>query len=552
MLGQGGQGLNIGIFAAGDVMSKLLPFKPPPDAEEHARAETERKQRLFAWADRLLQQLGLAERVSQANSFEELRKIAFDADAVEVGLAIRDVLHPISGPKADCFVGIREGGLKKILKNRFDELKRYREMGLRNHSAAGGRSAYDWTDDLKLDDKGGVRPLLTNLILFLREHPKFKGVLAHDEFNARVVIRKRPPWGEEAPDTPWTDHHESLVRVWFQGEDIYANQGDAARAVQAAARGNPFHPVRDYFDALVWDGTPRLDTWLSTYLHAEDTDYTRAIGPRFMISACARIYEPGCKVDHMIVLEGPQGRQKSEALRTLAGEQWFTDRLSHVASKDAALETAGVLLVEIAEMDALTKASNSAIKAFLTRRFDRFRPPGGKHPVRLPRQCVFAGTINPVVGGYLTDPTGARRIWPVACHGMIDREGIERDRDQIWAEAIARFKAGAVWWLETPELEALATSEQAARFKADVWKEPIEEWLHNRRDASISEVLEQVLGFAPREQTHSAEIRVANILTLLDFTRYRARRDGARQNRYWRPTTEPNPDRSDRSKKPHE
>ena len=111
-------------------------------------------------------------------------------------------------------------------------------------------------------------------------------------------------------------------------------------------------------------------------------------------------------------------------------------------------------------MDALTKATSSAIKAFLTRRRDRFRPPYGKHTINLPRQCVFAATINPTAGGYLKDPTGARRFWPVACRGMIDRDGLEKVRDQLWAEAVHRFKAGAPWWLETPELEALATAEQ--------------------------------------------------------------------------------------------
>ena len=162
------------------------------------------------------------------------------------------------------------------------------------------------------------------------------------------------------------------------------------------------------------------------------------------MSAVARIYRPGCKVDHVLVLEGPQGRQKSEALRMLAkNDSWFTDRLSHVASKDAVLEIAGVLIVEIAEMDALTKATSSAQKSFLTRRRDRFLPPYGKHPINLPRQCVFAATINPTVGGYLKDPTGARRFWPVACRGMIDRDGLEKVRDQLWAEAVHQFKAGA-------------------------------------------------------------------------------------------------------------
>ena len=137
--------------------------------------------------------------------------------------------------------------------------------------------------------------------------------------------------------------------------------GDVGRAVQAAARHNSFHPVRDYFEARAWDGMPRLDTWLIDYFHAEDSPYIRAIGPRYLISSVARIYQPGRKVDHMLVLEGPQGKQKSEALRTLAvSDDWFTDRLSHVASKDATQETAGVLIIEIAEMEALTRAAPSA------------------------------------------------------------------------------------------------------------------------------------------------------------------------------------------------
>src|SRR5262249_10911859 len=152
----------------------------------------------------------------------------------------------------------------------------------------------------------------------------------------------------------WTDHHESLVRVWFQNEDIAVNQSDVGRAVQAAARSNTFHPVRDYFDALVWDGKARLDRWLVIYLHVDDTPYARAVGPRFLISGVARIYKPGCQVDHVLLLEGPQGKQKSAALRTLAvKDAWFTDRLSHVTSKDAAQETAGVLLIELAEMEPL-------------------------------------------------------------------------------------------------------------------------------------------------------------------------------------------------------
>jgi predicted P-loop ATPase len=207
--------------------------------------------------------------------------------------------------------------------------------------------------------------------------------------------------------------------------------------------------------------------------------------------------------------------------------------VSDISTKDCILELAGVLIVEIAEMDALTKATPSAMKAFLSRFQDRFRPPWGKHPVTLRRQCVFAGTINPPPGGYLKDPTGARRLWPVACQGMVDRDGLEEVRDQLWAEAVHQYKSGAVWWLETPELKALAKAEQAARFLVDAWEAPIREWLGDRTDVSLWDVLE-ALKLAREKWTVSVQKRVVGILTNLGFDKRRPRTSEGREHRYQR------------------
>jgi predicted P-loop ATPase len=507
---------------------------PPPNADAHARADTERNRRLFDWAEAVLKKLGLDKAVAAARSIEELRKVTLNVDSAEIALAIRDALHPASGHRQEHFRGLKEGSLKLVLKNRFTDFKKTREKMLKRGKPS------DWTDGLILDKDGKIVANLANLMLILREAPKWNGVLGYDEFNVRVVIRRRPPWGNELPDSPWTDHHDSLTRVWFQSGGIYPAAGDVGRAVQAAARHNAFHPVRDYFESLVWDGVPRLDTWLVTYFHAEDSLYLRAIGPRYLISAVARIYRPGCKVDHTLVLEGPQGKQKSEGLRILAvNDAWFTDRLSHVSSKDAAQEMAGVLIIEIAELDALTRATASATKSFLTRRRDRYRPPYGKHLTTLPRQCIFAGSTNPPAEGYLKDPTGARRLWPVACRGMVDLAGLEVARGQLWAEAVHRFKAGAKWHLETPELEALAAAEQEARFVVDDWEAPIVEWLKDRTDVSVGEVLVYALGIAKERHSQSAQTRVARILAhRLGFKKHRPRVRGDRENRYW---CEPSP-----------
>ena len=270
---------------------------------------------------------------------------------------------------------------------------------------------------------------------------------------------------------------------------------------------HPFHPVRDYLNALNWDGTLRLDTWLTTYLGVEDSQYSRAIGSRFLISAVARVLSPGCQVDHVLILEGPQGILKSSALQSLA-DPCFTDRISKLGGKDSAMEVAGVWLIEMSELDALTKATNSTIKSFVTRRHDRFRPPYGKYLVDHPRGCVFTGTIN-LTGGYLKDPTGARRFWPVTC-GVINLKALDRERDQLWAEAVVRFRAGAHWWL-TPELQALATVEQTARFEVDAWTETVSNWLVGRNDVSVGEVLFGALGVPQESWSQTAQNRVAAI-----------------------------------------
>jgi predicted P-loop ATPase len=519
------------------VVNLPIPATSYKNADEHARAETERNQRLFAWADALLKRLGLDKAVARAKSIEELRSVTFNVDSVEVALAIRDALHPASGNRAGHFRGLKEGGLKQILKNRFTDLKKTREAKLRR-----GRQP-DWTDDLILDKHDKIKPNLANLTLMLREAPAWKGMLAFDEFNARVVIKApkaSSPLGKIAPNTPWTDHHESQVRVWFQRKDINPTMGDVGRAVAAAARTQLIHPVRSFFEELIWDGTPRLQNWPQEYLHVEDSEYVRAVGPRYLISGVARIYQPGCQADHMFVLEGPQGKFKSTALRVLAiNDAWFADRLSHVATKDASIETAGVFIFEIAELEGLLRATVSAQKSFISRRYDRYRPPWARYPIRVPRQCIFAGTINPppdADGRYLKDATGARRFWPATCRGMIDIAGLLMARDQLWAEAVHLFKAGAPWWLETPELEALATAEQAKRYAADPWEEPIREWLGDHTDdVSLWDVLKDGLGFDRKQQEmQSVQKRVVKILTRLGFRQHRPRTPEGRTPRYRR------------------
>jgi hypothetical protein len=171
--------------------------------------------------------------------------------------------------------------------------------------------------------EGRILPVLANAIAAFRHAPDWGGVLAFNEFGFGTVALKPAPWGV-VPKGEWTDYEDRLATEWLQRQGVLVSVEVAGQAVQTAARDHSFHPVKTYLHGLRWDGVERLDRWLSTYLGAEDGEYSRAVGSRWLISAVARIFRPGAKADCCLILEGPQGIRKSTALRTVAGE-YFTD-----------------------------------------------------------------------------------------------------------------------------------------------------------------------------------------------------------------------------------
>jgi predicted P-loop ATPase len=181
---------------------------------------------------------------------------------------------------------------------------------------------------LIVDNEGKARPLLANAITALRDAAEWQGVLGFNEFSLNTVARKPTPW-QKLPGTDWKNTDDIRVADWLQHNGVLVGTQIAADAVQTIAEENPFHPVKEYLGSLEWDGTIRLDTWLVTYLGAPQTPFIEAVGTRWLVSAVARIYEPGCQADHTFLLEGPQGIQKSTTLRTLAVKpEWFTDHIS--------------------------------------------------------------------------------------------------------------------------------------------------------------------------------------------------------------------------------
>ncbi len=383
---------------------------------------------------------------------------------------------------------------------------------------------------------------LANAVICLERCPDWRDVLAFDEHSLSVIALSRPPRPKGALPAVsissdgvfprhWVDADSIRAANWLQHERIQVGKETAHQAVLTAALGHPFHPIRDYLTSLVWDSEPRIDYWLTTHLGASWSDYVAAVSSRFLISAVARAFHPGSKVDTCLILEGEQGKLKSTALSILFGPSWFTDELPDIRKKDAMIQLLGIWAVELAELDALEGVAVSSIKKFISRSIDRFRPPWGTHAVNVPRGCVFAATVNHST--YLKDETGGRRFWPVKT-GHIDRHALAADRDQLWAEAVTRYHAGDPWYLDTTELVALAHSEQAERYESDPWEHRIRLFIASREDVSVTEILEGLLKKERAEWTQRDQNRIARSLRVLGWERFYARFGEEREWRYRR------------------
>jgi predicted P-loop ATPase len=344
----------------------------------------------------------------------------------------------------------------------------------------------------------GDRPIgdEANVLQALRSAPELAGLVRFNEFASRTELATSPPWRTARAGEPWSDADDVDLQAWLQvrGLEVKA-RSTVADCVSRVAQDARHHPVRHYLTNLTWDGRTRLTHWLSDYLGADGPDaYLEAIGPAFLISAVARVRAPGCQVDHVLVLESPQGQGKTSVVRAL-GQPWITEGLPDLANKDAALHLAGVWLVELSELAGMRRSEVEHVKAFLSRNVDRYRPPYGRRTVDVPRQCVFIATTNELA--YLRDPSGNRRYWPVRCTD-IDLAAVGRDRDQLWAEAVCRYEAGDAWHLE-PATVALAAAEQDARQYVTELEEDVGEYLARRAELghtelAVRDVLRDALG----------------------------------------------------------
>lgn len=370
-------------------------------------------------------------------------------------------------------------------------------------------------EDFDLVRDGKERPTwnMSNALTLLREHADWSGVLAFNVFTReRVVLAPIP--GQRGNDFPRTleDDDYTSAQAWFNTHSFpTATKEIVVGAIRKTCRENSFDPLLDYLTSLKWDGEARLSSWLTTYCGVEPGDYANEAGLRWCVSAIARAFQPGCKADHMLVLEGAQGARKSSALAALAGPAWFSDSLPQMNTKDSSSYLRGRWIIEVAELEAKRREID-AVKAFISRQIETYRPAYGREEVTEPRRCVFAGTTNKT--DWQRDETGGRRFWPVQV-GQLDIAGLARDRDQLWAEAVVLYDAGERWWLEGAVAEA-ALKEAGQRRPEDPWHSSIASIVKGLQEVTTKMVLEE-LGILPTAMTPQLSKRVAQELVALGW-----------------------------------
>lgn len=328
----------------------------------------------------------------------------------------------------------------------------------------------DWRMQLAMNNKGEVLGTLVNLRLIFENDPSLQCV-GNDAFMGQSYVYGKLPWDKRTERRVWTDSDDTGA-AWY-AEAAYGVK-DLRRIKMAADAAMDAHQrdmLQEYLEGLEWDGIPRIDTLLVRYLRAEDTPYTRAVTRKFLTAAVARGMDPGCKFDSVLTLIGAQGCGKSMFSDILGGD-WYNDNIQTFTGKEASEQLRGVWIVEIPEVDRFSnKFEASAVKQFITRRDDIYRVPFERRTTPHPRRCVFIASTN--APDFLTDSTGNRRWWIVRCAATADARGedldnLRRDRDQVWAEAVALWRAGEPLTLDA-SLYAEATKKQESAVMDDSW-----------------------------------------------------------------------------------
>jgi predicted P-loop ATPase len=392
-----------------------------------------------------------------------------------------------------------------------------------------GRKLYAEWERLGVATSSNGSPIcnVDNALRVLEGRPEFKELVWYDEFHKRYLTEFDMYSWDNGKLREWSDVDCLNLTIFMQRHLGLRRMSDEMvhKACVSYAKRHLRNEPKDWFDGLTWDGVERCESFFSKYMGAAETEYVKAASRNFWISMVARIYVPGCQLDNMVILEGAQGIGKTRAMRAVGGD-WYAAAKEVVTATDFFLVLHGKLIIEIAELDAFSKAETTRIKQVVSDPTDRYRSPYERGAQDHPRMCVFVGTTNE--SNYLRDNTGGRRFWPIKC-GTILVDDIARDRQQLFAEAVSKFKAGESWHI-MPVDET--RKEQENRRAVDEWEHIVAEYLDEKTTVTTRDVAEH-LKIDINKLDMILQKRVAGILRTLGWDKKTVRANGGRHIRIW-------------------
>lgn len=369
------------------------------------------------------------------------------------------------------------------------------------------------------DKQGKPYATLANVAAALRD-PIFCGCeVKYDRFLDQIIFREGEGSWEAENDKRFVD-----LRIFLAtARDFHPVPKEIMRdAVTSVAGDFAIDTAIEWLNSLEWDGVCRLDRFLAEYMGAEDTEYTRAVGHYMWTAMAGRVLDPGCKVDMIPIMKGPQGFRKSTAVALLApSPEQFCEIELDANDEDNARKLRGVLVAEIPELRGLRTRAIEAIKAWTTRTHEKWVPKWKEFATTFPRRCLFIATTND--DEFLGDGTGNRRWLPFEVVRMTDTNALKRDRDQLWAEARELYlKHGNVLFREAEEL---AREEHDQYRLTGVWEDLIASWMYSTDEelgdspapcqkgyVTVAEVAADGLGIDVRRMTKTDELKIADAL----------------------------------------
>ena len=418
--------------------------------------------------------------------------------------------------------------------------------------AGQGEDAPGWRAALLTSSSGAIKAARENVVLALDGVPaegipgvpEAAGVIAFNEFTNDVLKLKPAPWGTGAG--VWDEVDELEMGNWLTRTHWLPPmpRGTLEEAVAMVAKRHKYHPVRQWLSGLdgKWDGTKRCSTWLRRCCLEEDEwddqdplqQYLARVGTWLLMAICARVMQPGCKFDYMVIFEGSQGVGKSTLARLLGGDH-FADTGLVLGDKDSYQNLQGVLVYEWGELDSLNRSEVTKVKQFVSSQKDRFRASFDRRPKDYPRQVVFIGTTNE--DHYLVDVTGNRRFWPVRVTRAIDLDWFREHREQLFAEALHYFKAGDRFHPTSIEQKKLFEPQQQQRQIENAIAAAAMRYLYDDKqrvgvhgdngvltnEITVSDLLTR-LGITVDKQTHVLQRQATAALRQAGWVRFRSSR----------------------------